>query len=408
MKAVLPVAGNGTRMAPIGVTTPKCLIPILNKPLLIWSLESLVQNDIEEVILVVSAGELGKKITDFIENELKNFESVNAIKISIAYQEQQLGTAHVLQTTKEFFSDDETFLFLNGDDIYSPQTVKQALDAEGLAVVAQEVTDPEKWGIFQTDEKGNLKQVIEKPEENVGNLASIGIAKLHSRVFSLFDQLKVTKRGEFEITDSLQLLANESPIKVLKNEGYWIPIGYPWHIIDATEILSKEISENIEGTIEENVIITGTVVLPKSSKILAGTRIEGTAIIGENVVIGPQANLRENVVIGDNSKIGFCVEVKNTVIGKNSSVSHLNYVGDSIIGDNVNIAGGTVIANFRHDQKTVSTPVKGEMVDTNRKKFGTVLGDGVKLGINTSIYPGRKIWPGVKTLPGQIVDKDLV
>ena len=88
-------------------------------------------------------------------------------------------------------------------------------------------------------------------------------------------------------------------------------------------------------------------------------------------------------------------------------VAHLAYVGDSIIGNKVNIAGGTMIANKRHDGQSICTPIKGQMVDTHRQKFGTVLGDSVKLGVNTSVYPGRKIWPGLSTRPGQIVEKDL-
>jgi bifunctional UDP-N-acetylglucosamine pyrophosphorylase/glucosamine-1-phosphate N-acetyltransferase len=168
-----------------------------------------------------------------------------------------------------------------------------------------------------------------------------------------------------------------------------------------------QIESKIEGTVEENVVIKGKVILPKSSVIKAGTYIEGNVVIGENTEVGPYASLRSNVTIGDHSKVGFAVEVKNSVIGHHTFLSHLIYVGDSLIGNHVNIAGGCMIANWRHDTKTIQTPIKGKMTDTLREKFGAVIGDHVKLGVNTSIYPGRKIWPGLTTRPGAVVDRDL-
>lgn len=86
----------------------------------------------------------------------------------------------------------------------------------------------------------------------------------------------------------------------------------------------------------------------------------------------------------------------------------MSYVGDSIIGDNCNLGAGTIVANLRHDGKTIHTLVNGRMVDTNRHKFGTIIGDNSKTGIKTIIYPGRKIYPNNTTLPGEKVTKDII
>ena len=88
-------------------------------------------------------------------------------------------------------------------------------------------------------------------------------------------------------------------------------------------------------------------------------------------------------------------------------MSHLSYIGDSVMGENVNIGGGTIIANLRHDKAEVKSFVNGELVSSGREKLGAIIADNVKIGINTSIYPGRKIWPGKTTLPGEIVKKDI-
>lgn len=406
MKALLPVAGNGTRMYPLGVTTPKALIKILNKPLIEWTLQALAENGIDEVVVVTSAGSFGSLISKFIENELVA-KNTFPIKIDLIIQEQQLGTAHVIQMAKDRFSENEDFLFLYGDDLYGPKNISTVVAAQGLAVIGKVVTDPEKWGIFQADEAGDLLKVVEKPTEFVGNLANIGCMKLNSRIFNLYDQLEISVRGEYEITDSLQLLASQEKIAVIAAPDYWIPIGYPWHILEATEYFLTQQKSIIEGEMDESVHQSGSLVLPKSSRILADCHLEGNILVGENVVIGPGARIRGSTVVGDNSHIGFSVEVKNSVLGIGVRIPHLAYVGDSVIGDDVNIAGGSMIANWRHDDQPIATPIKGQMVSTQRKKFGAVIGDHVRLGVNTSVYPGRKIWPNLSTRPGQIVDKDL-
>ena len=90
-----------------------------------------------------------------------------------------------------------------------------------------------------------------------------------------------------------------------------------------------------------------------------------------------------------------------------TAVCHLSYVGDSILGQGVNLGAGTITANFRHDGASHRSLVGGELVDTGRRKFGTVIGDGAHTGIHTSIYPGRKMVARSSTRPGDIVSKDI-
>jgi len=101
------------------------------------------------------------------------------------------------------------------------------------------------------------------------------------------------------------------------------------------------------------------------------------------------------------------VEIKNSILMDNTKIGHLSYVGDSVIGENVNFGAGTIIANLRHDDKNIQSEYEKKLVDTGRRKFGAVLADNAKTGIHTSIYPGRKMWPGTTTLPGEVVKKDI-
>ncbi len=185
-------------------------------------------------------------------------------------------------------------------------------------------------------------------------------------------------------------------------------IRHPWDFLSINEyMMSRMDRSEILCEIRSGVNIEGNARIAATAKILPGVFIEGNAIIGENCKIGPNCYIRGSSYIGDGCHVGQAVEIKNSVLMEKVSVGHLSYIGDSVIGFNTNIGAGTITANFRHDGKNHRSEVEGELADTGRRKFGTIIGDDVHTGIHTSIYPGRKIWPGMMTRPGEIVQKDL-
>jgi bifunctional UDP-N-acetylglucosamine pyrophosphorylase/glucosamine-1-phosphate N-acetyltransferase len=204
-------------------------------------------------------------------------------------------------------------------------------------------------------------------------------------------------------------------------------IVYPWDILRINEIILTNLSDyRIDGEsipmgpittpislnngakIYPGAHIDGTVLIGSESRILPGVYIEGTVVIGKNCKIGPNCYIRGNTSIGDGCHIGQAVEIKNSIIMNRTCMGHLSYCGDSIIGESVNFGAGTITSNYRHDGLPHKSMINGRLVDTGRRKFGTVMGDRVHTGIHTSIYPGRKLWPGICTLPGAIVSKDVV
>ena len=185
-------------------------------------------------------------------------------------------------------------------------------------------------------------------------------------------------------------------------------IRYPWDFIRANELYVAALAgDSIHGEIHPNAVIDGTLHLGLGTRILPGVFIEGNVVIGANCKIGPNCYIRGNTSIGDNCHIGQSVEIKNCLILSNTNVGHLSYIGDSVLGEKVNLGAGTTTSNLRHDGKNHRSLVNGELIDTGRRKFGAIIGDGVHTGINTSIYPGRKLWPNTTTRPGEIVQKDL-
>lgn len=184
-------------------------------------------------------------------------------------------------------------------------------------------------------------------------------------------------------------------------------VRYPWDLLRANEqYVSAMVENQIEGDVHASVVVDGVIHLGKGSQLLPGVLIEGNVVIGCGCKIGPNCYIRGHTSIGDHCRIGQAVEVKNSLILSHTHIGHLSYVGDSVIGEHVNLGAGTITSNFRHDGKMHRSLVSGVLIDTGRKKFGAVIGDGVRTGIHTSIYPGRKLWPGVTTLPGEMVRTD--
>ncbi len=192
-------------------------------------------------------------------------------------------------------------------------------------------------------------------------------------------------------------------------------ISYCWDLLRANEaaLAAKvKFSRPLEfhpWLVRTGVLyVKGRLQLGKGTRLLPGVVIEGDVVIGDNCKIGPHCYIRGSTSIGDGCHIGQAVEIKNSILLNQTNVGHLAYIGDSILGQGVNLGAGTISSNLRHDGKAHRSMVAGTLIETGRRKFGTIIGDKVHTGINTSIFPGRKIWPSLTTLPGAIVDRDLL
>ncbi|MBU0898698.1 MAG: NTP transferase domain-containing protein [Nanoarchaeota archaeon] len=401
MQSVILAAGKSTRTYPLTLNKPKVLLPIANKPLLQHNLEQLKQlkqlGNVTEIIIVVGFEK---------EQIMKQFgNSFDGIPIRYVEQKEQLGTAHALIQAKEYISD--SFIVMNGDDLYSHNDMERCIksfEKHDACVLAQQADNPERFGVYITD-NGLVKDIVEKPKTFVSNLINVGFYILNKSALDI--KIDRSPRGEYEITDIIKKLAENGKVYCETVKDYWIPVGYPWNLLDANAHLLKYIENDIQGEVESNATIKGNVKIGKGTLVKNGAYIEGPVVIGEKCNIGPNCFIRENTTIGNNCKIGNGVEIKNSIIMNNVAVCHLSYIGDSVIGNNVNIGAGNVTANLRHDNKNVKTPVGDDVIDSGRRKLGAVIAEGVHTGINTTIYPGRKIWPNKTTMPGEIVKSDI-
>jgi len=184
-------------------------------------------------------------------------------------------------------------------------------------------------------------------------------------------------------------------------------IGFPWSLLEANEWTLKKAESKLNGTIESGATITGPAIIEENARIRAGAYVEGPVYIGENSDIGPNCYLRPFTSIGKNVRIGNACEIKNSIIMNGTHIGHLSYVGDSIIGENCNLGAGTITANLRFDKKTVKMMIKGEKIDSGRKKLGVVLGDNVSTGIGAMFMPGVKIGNDCWIDAGAIIREDI-
>ncbi len=395
MKAVILAAGKSTRTYPLSLTRPKALLPVANKPILQHLLESL-EGLVEEAVLVV--GYRKRMIEERFGKEFRG------IRLRYVEQKSQLGTGHAVLSAEGLVKG--RFMVMVGDDYFHRDNVRDALRHRYSALV-QRVKDPSRFGVWVV-EKGLVKGFAEKPEKFVSDLANYSLYSLDEKIFPEIRKLRKSVRGEYELNEAVNSLARNDDVHTVDSKGGWMPIGYPWHLLDVNERLLSGMKPGMEGKVEKNATIKGNVSVGKGTVIMNGAYIEGPVSIGEDCSIGPNCYIRPYTSIGNNCRIGNGVEVKNCIIMDSTRIGHLSYFGDSVIGSGVNIGCGTVSANLRHDGKSVSCMVKGKGIDTGRAKFGTVIGDGVKTGVNTAIYPGRMIWPGKRTMPCEKVDKDLM
>jgi len=347
---------------------------------------------VDEIIIITK--HLAEKFPEALGNNYK------ATPISYKTQWDEKGTAAALFG----LSSEVDVVIMNGDSIFDTTDLKNIFTHPGYGCLVKQVAEPSKYGIFQISEIGNIKAVVEKPDTDIWNLASTGVYKMPGDIFDAVNNIEKSPRGEYEITDALNIIAEKFPLKPIELSGEFIDIGYPWNIADAnSHFLSALTDSRIDGTVEDEVNINGEVIIESGAVIKSGTYIEWNCYIWKNAVVWPNAYIRGNSYIWEWSKVGFSVECKNTTIWDNSSIPHLSYIGDSIVWNNVNLWGGFKVANLRHDGKNIKVMSKWELIDSWKRKLWAIIWDNVKTWINTLVYPWRVLDTDSATLPGEIV-----
>ena len=333
MKGIILHGGHGTRLRPLTHTGPKQLLPIANKPMSQYCLESLVDAGVSEIAIII--GGIG---SNKVQEYYGGGEKFGA-KITYVNQDYPRGIAHAINLCREFVGNDKFVVFL-GDNIIKKSIsnyVSRFKQSDASAsILLCEVSNPTQFGIADV-KNGTIKKIMEKPKDPPTNLAVTGIYLLTSVIFDIIDRLKPSWRNEYEITDALQMLLEENH-KIIYDmvTDYWKDTGTPHDIIHANEVILRSMKPYFYGAKEENVTINGNVMIGEGTVIKNGSRIVGPVIVGKECIIGPDAHIGPNISIGDNSKLSRC-DIKNSIIMPGCNIDGDFKIRDSIIAFNSEI-----------------------------------------------------------------------
>ena len=407
MKAVLLAAGEGVRLLPITATRPKHLIKVAGKPILQYCLEAVKNAGIDEAVIVIHY--MGEAIRQY-------FGDGEKIGLHLSYVEQKavLGTGNATSVAEPFVDDD--FVLVYGDLLFGREAIKKVVKlykaGKSAAVMAAvPVDEPENYGIIELEDDKTVKRIVEKPAvgKAPSSLANAGIYAFSKDVFSRLKATKASVRGESELTDAVTLLAKEGKAvlaaEVSKDD--WFDVGRPWDLLEANNWALKRMDHQALGTLEQDAHLIGPVSVAESARIRSGAYIQGPSFIDEECDIGPNCHIRPGATLGKRVRVGNACEVKNSIIMDGTHVGHLSYVGDSIFGENCNLGAGTMTANLRLDKGQIKMMVKGQLINTERRKLGAVFGDNVSTGIKSLFMPGVKIGVNCWVGPNVMVERDL-
>ena len=234
-RVLIAAAGRGTRMLHLSKDKPKHLIETNGKPFLYYLLSNLKEAGFEEMLMVV--GYKKELMDDF----LKKYGAEFNLKLINQFEilgEDRYGTACPLECSKDFLSG-ASFLSVYGDNLYSVEDLKRFnIDDECVYIAGLPHEHPENYGVLAVDEKGLLKEIVEKPQHPVGNLINTGLYKFPKDVFNYLDKIGISPRGEYELTDVINLMAKDSKVKALDLKGAWLDFGKPEDIKKVEDYLN--------------------------------------------------------------------------------------------------------------------------------------------------------------------------
>ena len=342
MKGIILHGGHGTRLRPLTHTGPKQLLPIANKPMSQYCIESLKDAGIKDIAIIIG-GPGSSKVQEYYGTG-ENF----GVKFTYINQDYPHGIAHAISLCQQFV-DDEKFIVFLGDNIlersileYKEKFEKSDIDA---SILLCEVDNPSRFGIADVKDEMIIK-IMEKPKDPPTNLAVTGIYFLTPIIFDIISRLKPSWRNELEITDALQMLLEEgNKITYYTVTDYWKDTGTSDDIIHANKFILDNSKSYFYGKKEDNVTLNGNVMVGENSFIKNGAKIIGPVIIGKNCIIHSDTKIGPNASIGDDSIISKC-DIEDSII-----MSGCNIDGDFKIRDSI-IAFNCILTSMKNEYQS--------------------------------------------------------
>ncbi len=400
MKVIILAGGEGKRMWPI--KQEKYLLPFLGKPLIHYTLERIADGiNFDEVIIITKQSS---------KEQVSKIASSLGIKFQIAIQNESSGMADALLSAKELI--DGEVLVINAEDILEERIYQDILttasDTQAEVVLPGLHVDKYFPGGYLKVGGDKVAGIVEKPGEGQepSDLVKLVVDyfKDGPALIEYLQKASTQKDDAYEVAIA-EMISDGLDVRFTKYEGVWLPLKYPWHILDITAYFLSTIEQQISSgaKVSEKAIIEGKVVIEEGARVFEGAVIKGPCYIGKNCIVGNNSLIRESI-LEKGSVTGFNSDITRSYIGSNSWF-HTNYIGDSVIEGDFGMGSGAVLANLRLDDHTIR--VGSEKIDSGRHKLGLIAGKGSRIGVNASTMPGVRIGSNSLVGPGVILHEDV-
>ena len=316
MKAIIPVAGAGTKLRPHTYTQPKPLIPVAGKPILAHIMDQLISVGVDEFVFVI--GYLGEKIQDFV------LAAYPDLTVDFVVQAERKGLGHAIWLTKDVIDLDEEVIIALGDTIIDAD-IADFVNQSNSALAVRRVDDPRMFGVAEFDDEGIITRVAEKPSIPKSNMALVGWYKIKEfdlLIKALDDNLAkdYTTKNEIQLTDGIMMMIKSGA----RINGYkvdnWYDCGQKEVLLEINALLLKkhhgEFKSNPAG-FEHSIIVPPVYI--------------GSNTVIRHSIIGP------NVTIGDHSIIEHCI-IKESIIGSYATLNQI-VMSNSIVGGDTSVSG---------------------------------------------------------------------
>ena len=340
MKGLILSGGAGTRLRPITHTSAKQLVPIANKPILFYGIESMKAAGITDIGIVV--GDTRNEIIAAVGDG-----SRFGVQVTYIPQDAPLGLAHCVLIARDFLGDDDFVMYL-GDNMLEQglgQFVERfAAEREGslwanapavAQILLKEVPNPTAFGVAAVDDQGRVVRLVEKPKDPPSNLALVGVYLFTSRIHDAVAAIEPSPRGELEITDAIQWLIDQGDgVRHEILRGWWIDTGKKDPLLECNRMVLDTLEPKVAGDVDAESIVEGRVVIENGAS-LVNSRVRGPAIIGAgsrivNSYIGPYSSIAPGCEIVDS-------DLEHSVVLERSRIIGVTRLTDSLIGRDVEV-----------------------------------------------------------------------
>ncbi|MBN1236730.1 MAG: glucose-1-phosphate thymidylyltransferase [Methanotrichaceae archaeon] len=332
MKGLVLSGGYGTRLRPLTYSQQKQLIPVANKPILFYAIDDIIEAGVFEIGIIVGPNR------DQVERTVKSREWDADIRF--IYQDAPRGLAHTVLISEEFIGC-EPFVMYLGDNLLCDGIVDHAnsfrSSGADASILLTEVSHPERFGVAELNECGEVVRLVEKPRDPPSNLALVGVYLFQPVIFEAVKNIRPSWRNELEITDAIQwLVENGYHVQASVVKGWWKDTGMPEDILSANNLILDELEASCSGNVADGSEVQGRVSIGPGTVLAEGSVVRGPVIMGRdckisNSYIGPYTSIGDGCVVVDS-------EIEGSIVMDGTKINVRHKIVDSLIGANVNIS----------------------------------------------------------------------